>query len=54
MRVITHAAQIRNLSVAECAKSLPAHLLGVMMDKVETDSDRRAIVLQDQTAGIYM
>ena len=52
--VMTHAAQIRNLPSTECAKSLPVHLLGVMMDRLETDSDRLAIVLQDQTAGIYV
>lgn len=53
-RIMTHAAKIRNLPPEECAKSLPVHLLGVMMDRVETDSDRLAIVLQDQTAGIYV
>jgi signal transduction histidine kinase/lysophospholipase L1-like esterase len=53
-RVLTHASQIRNLTASETAKSLPVHLLGVMMDTVETDSDRRAVVLEDQTVGIYV
>jgi signal transduction histidine kinase/lysophospholipase L1-like esterase len=53
-RVLLHASQIRNLAASEAARSLPVHLLGVMMDTVETDSDRRAIILQDQTAAIYV
>ncbi len=53
-RVLTHASQIRNLTASESAKSMPVHLLGVMVDTVETDSDRRTIVLQDQTVGIYV
>lgn len=51
-RVLTHASQIRNLTTSEAAQSLPVHLLGVMIDTVETDSNRRAIVLQDQTVGV--
>ena len=53
-RVLIHASQIRNLTASEAAKALPVHLLGVMPDAVETDSNRRGIVLQDQTAGIYV
>ncbi|HEX3719031.1 MAG TPA: histidine kinase [Verrucomicrobiae bacterium] len=51
-RVLTHISQVRNLTASESTKSVPVHLLGTMMDTVETDSDRRTIVLQDQTAGI--
>jgi signal transduction histidine kinase len=51
-RVLTHVSQIRSLTASESTKSVPVHLLGVMTDTVETDSDRRTIVLQDQTAGI--
>jgi signal transduction histidine kinase/lysophospholipase L1-like esterase len=53
-RVLIHASQIRNLTASESATGVPVHLLGVMMDRVETDSDRRAVVLQDQTVGIYV
>ncbi|MGA2175140.1 MAG: hypothetical protein ABSH38_09185 [Verrucomicrobiota bacterium] len=52
--LLTNAAQIRILSAAETSKCLPVCLLGVMMDKVTSDPDRIAIILQDQTAGIYV
>src|SRR5208337_2267952 len=51
--VLTHASQIWSLTPSESAKSLAVHLLGVMLDRVEGDSDRRTVVLEDQTGGIY-
>jgi signal transduction histidine kinase len=52
--ILTNAAQIRNLSTAETAKRLPVDLTGVMMDTALTATNWRAIILEDQTAGIYI
>ena len=54
VRALFQASQIRNLTTSKAAQSLPVHLLGVMMSSIETGSNRREIILQDQTAGICL
>jgi signal transduction histidine kinase len=49
---LTNAAQIRKLTAAEAAKSIPVHLKGVVI--TEAGPQRRAAVIWDQTAGIYL
>jgi len=50
--VLTNAAQIRALTAARAAQSLPVHLRGVVI--YDADPPQRAVVLADQTAGIYL
>ena len=50
--VLTNAEQIRNLTAAEAAESLPVQLRGVVVD--ESQPRERAVILADQTAGIYL
>jgi signal transduction histidine kinase len=49
---LTTAAQIRELTPAQAARALPVSLTGVVMDSA--DPNRQAIILADQTAGIYV
>ena len=50
--VLTNAAQIRNLTVAEAAQGLPVRLRGVIVS--EADPPGHAVVLADASAGIYV
>lgn len=50
--VLTNAAQIRNLSAAEAAGAPAVRLRGVVVD--ESDPRGNALVIADQTAGIYV
>ena len=50
--VLTNASQIRSLIPAQAALALPVELTGVVMDNAAPN--RQAIILQDQTAGIYV
>lgn len=50
--VLTNAAQVRNLTVAEAARALQTRLRGVVVD--ESFPPERALILADQTAGIYL
>lgn len=49
---LTNAAQIRSLTAAQAAQAAPVHLRGVVI--CEADPRPRAVVLADQTAGIYL
>jgi signal transduction histidine kinase len=51
--VLTNAAQVRNLTPEQAAKALPASLTGVVVMH-DADPDQQAIILTDQTAGIYV
>ncbi len=48
---LEHAAQIRQLTASEAAKSLPVHLRGVITYYDPTVPD---LFIQDETAGIYI
>jgi signal transduction histidine kinase len=50
--VLTNAEQIRNLSAAQANHSLQAQLIGVVVD--ESQPREHAVILADQTAGIYL
>jgi signal transduction histidine kinase len=50
--VLTNAQQIRHLTSAQAARSLPVRLHGVVVD--ESQPHERALILADQTAGIYL
>jgi signal transduction histidine kinase len=50
--VLTNAAQILHLSSAQAAQALPVRLRGVVVD--ESQPHERALILADQTAGIYL
>lgn len=50
--LLTNAAQIRNLTVAEAAQGLPVRLRGVIVS--EADPPGHAVVLADASAGIYV
>ena len=52
--VLTHAAQVRSLAVAETARQLPVSLSGVVIDTATIAPDRFAVILADPTAGIYV
>jgi signal transduction histidine kinase len=49
---LTNAAQIRKLTAAAAGKSIPVHLKGVVI--TEASPDRRAVVIHDESAGIYL
>jgi signal transduction histidine kinase len=50
--VLTNAAQVRDLTPAQAALSLPVSLTGVVVHNA--DPNRQAVILADQTAGIYV
>jgi len=50
--VLTNADQIRNLTAEQAASSLPVKLTGVVVD--ESQPRERALILEDQTAAIYL
>jgi signal transduction histidine kinase len=50
--VLTNAEQILHLTAAQSAESLPVRLHGVVVD--ESQPRERALILADQTAGIYL
>jgi len=50
--MLTNVAQIRSLKAAESARALPVQLRGVVIS--EADPAGRAIILADETAGIYL
>jgi len=52
--VLIHAAQVRSLGVAETTRQLPVSLSGVVIDTATVAPDRFAVILADQTAGIYV
>lgn len=49
---ITNVAQIRELTAAQCAAAIPVHLNGVVI--THADPPGRAIIMEDDTAGIYL
>lgn len=49
---LTNAAEVLNLTAAEAAQAQPVRLRGVVVD--ESDPHERALILADQTAGIYL
>lgn len=51
--VLTNAAAIRDLSATQAAHPLPVRLRGVVVTEAGPSADR-AIVLADETAGIYI
>src|SRR5262249_37633265 len=50
---LTNAAQIRQLSATEAARSLPARLRGVLSTEAGPSPDQAAVIW-DETAGIYL
>jgi signal transduction histidine kinase len=50
--VLTNAEQILHLTAAQAAQSLPVRLRGVVVD--ESQPRERALILADQTTGIYL
>jgi len=50
--VLTNADQILNLTAAQAAQAQPVRLRGVVVD--ESQPRERALILADQTAGIYV
>src|SRR6516162_10140597 len=51
--LLTNAAQIRQLSAAQAAQSLPARLRGVVVTEAGPSLDQAAVIW-DETAGIYL
>jgi len=50
--VLTNAEQIRNLSAVQASQSIQVQLVGVVVD--ESQPREHAVILADQTAGIYL
>src|SRR5450759_2232445 len=50
--VLTNAAQILHLTAAQAAQALPVRLRRVVVD--ESQPREKALILADQTAGIYL
>ncbi len=50
--VLTNAAQVRALTPAQAERALPVSLTGVVIHNA--DPNRQAVILADQTAGIYV
>jgi signal transduction histidine kinase len=50
--VLTDVAQVRQLTSKEAARALPVKLKGVML--AESDPRTRAIVIADETGGLYL
>ena len=50
--LLTNAAQIRKLTAAQAAQAIPVRLRGVVLD--QSSPAGRALILADQTAGIYL
>lgn len=51
--VLTNAAQIRNLTVAEARRALPVRMRGVVVTEAGPVGDR-AVVISDTSAGVYV
>jgi len=55
--VLTNAAQVRNLTVAQASQALPVRIRGVVVTEADAEGSRsaeRAAVIADSTAGIYV
>jgi signal transduction histidine kinase len=52
--VLTNAAQVRSLSPAQSAKALPVKLRGVVIDQAAPVGAGAAVILEDDSAGIYL